>query len=441
MAVAIILCMCVQSQKISTRSNLVLVLLRNLIVSVLTVLGLPVLGDQSAVPSRPETINWVSGPAKANLGEYAEINVPTGYRFAVAEQARIFYRLMGKPVPTQIVGILAPASGKSLVTFEYADIGYIKDAGSDSLNPDAVLVTLRRKVQRQNEQMVTPSPASIPAVDWELQPKFDRNEHILEWANRVRNEAGTIVYQVVSLIGRGGVLKAITVQSRQDWTNSVPLRGLMDGVSYKEGYAYGNYRDGDKLASLGLVGLITAEAASEATSARSGKTSALTLGLIGGCTLVCAVAVVWVVKKGRRYWRMLETREFETRFSQPDTSVNENHGKQNCHRKQRRQRIFNYQKYYVDLFMKVSEQSYISGPRMRARNGASLESNHQIAPNRNSESRTDLPVQAANASVIEIQKNVIEELQHLIREQRNLIANRNGIQQKDQIMNRGQNSA
>jgi hypothetical protein len=219
-------------------------------------------------------------------------------------------------------------------------------------------------------------------------------------------------------MGRGGVLKAITIQSHQDWTNSMPLHGLMSGVSFKDGCAYGDYRDGDYLASLRLVGLITGETPSEPVPARNVRSSALALGFIGGFTLVCGAGVVWVVKKRhRRDWRRFETEECEIEKQETLMGVNENHlgGKQKRDHKLQPQRMFNYQQFYSDLVMQVSRQGYKSRATMPVRNGTSLDSNQQIAENEDWENLTAL------VSQIEIQNNLIEEQQRLIRELTKLV--------------------
>src|SRR6516164_4661263 len=72
-------------------------------------------GDQpSSAPVSPPTENALVSALnqKANLGQYAEIEVPKGYRFIDADAAKTLLEKMNNPASSGLVGILIPDGGK-----------------------------------------------------------------------------------------------------------------------------------------------------------------------------------------------------------------------------------------------------------------------------------------------------------------------------------------
>ena len=91
----------------------------------------PCVADLPSRPLVPQPIAWSEGPTTASLGAYAEIRVARGFSYTSAKGARAFLEGMHKPAPNALVGILQPDSGAWWVTFEFAEVGYVKDADKD----------------------------------------------------------------------------------------------------------------------------------------------------------------------------------------------------------------------------------------------------------------------------------------------------------------------
>jgi uncharacterized membrane-anchored protein len=414
-------------------------------------LGLPVLGQPKSL------INWVEGPAKASLGDYADISIPQGYRFAPADQARNVLNLMNQQAPAQLVGILAPASGKWMIIFEFADIGFVKDDGKATLDNTAILETLRQKMMRQVPK------GALATVDWDVDPEYNPEQHSLEWAIRAQGPGATVVNHYVCLFGRHGILNAIAVQPRQLLAETIPLKKLMCGVSFRDGYGYADYRSGDKASARSLASIITADDSADVAAAASGLSrTQLILISAGGAVLIgVGVGAFLLVRAFRRK----EESEKEPWGAEPvrahtngsTTAViaapaalpqraNHVNGK-NGHPKTRR-RMFNYQKYYSDLLMQVSDRAYegFSSNGGNNRNGSSSR-HHSPAP---AAAPAPIPVSApdgspasapattpmvANLGLIESQRNLIEEQQRLIREQTKLIEEKTRlIHEKNQVL-------
>src|SRR5208282_2960410 len=123
----------------------------------------PSWGDQlSLTPVMPsQEISWVVGPKQASLGTLANIEVPQGYRLTGEAGARILLGRMKNPVPDGLIGILAPDSGQWLVVLTFMDVGYVKNADKERIDPAAVLTGVRKLSVMQNSERTEQGMASI----------------------------------------------------------------------------------------------------------------------------------------------------------------------------------------------------------------------------------------------------------------------------------------
>ena len=187
-------------------------------------------GDQLSLASNPEPVDWVSGPAKASLSAFAEIEIPKGYRFTDANGARALLERMKNPVPKNLVGILARHSGSSWVILEFSEVGYVKAEDVDQLDAAGILKAMWSRIERQNEERARSGLMPIALLDWELKPSYDPTEHALEWAVRAESQSGTVVNHTVLLLGRRGALNAIAVRPYHGSSDLTQLKQLMKGV-------------------------------------------------------------------------------------------------------------------------------------------------------------------------------------------------------------------
>jgi uncharacterized membrane-anchored protein len=387
--------------------------------------------QQLSNASRPNPVNWIVGPAKANLGDYAEIVVPEGYRFAGPEDARIVLMEMNNPAPKALAGIMAPVLGKWMVVFEFTETGYVPNDGNDEIDSQTVLSKMQEKLQRQSQQN-TSDPGSVSSVQWELEPQYNRTEHSLEWAIRAETGSVKAVNHVLRLFGREGVLDGIAVQPSHLPADTIPLKKLMAGVSFKPGHTYTDYQKGDRISRHSLADLIATDDSSDSQAA-----SVLWIwGSAGTAVVLIGIGTVAFRKRARRqkksHWPTAEpvhTNGFvKSILSNHESHVNGNgNGTVNGHRSRRR-RIFDYQKYYSDLLFQVSDRTYEMDSPKPAQNG-SVSTKHSLPDHVN---QTTL---AANLGLIESQKHLIEEQQRLIREQTKLIEEKTRlIHEKNQVL-------
>src|SRR5215469_6799738 len=98
----------------------------------------------AVLPTDPN-IRWAVGPQKLSLGDYADIDIPAGYRMTDPHGARIILDSLNNPVPLNLIGVLSDASGKWWAVMEYSPEGYVKDVGQ--VDSAGVFKTLQSEIQ------------------------------------------------------------------------------------------------------------------------------------------------------------------------------------------------------------------------------------------------------------------------------------------------------
>lgn len=394
-------------------------------------------GNSLTVSSHPDLINWVVGPSKADLGYTAQIEVPAGFRFAGKGDAALVLRSMGNPAPESLAGLIAPIGGNYVIVFEYNPIGYVKTAGKETIDAEAVLAGVRQNIAAKRG-----GAPEVGSIEWQMEPRFDSSRNVLEWAILAGNGPKKIVNHVIRLLGREGVLDGIAVQTSGS-SAPVPLRQLMAGVTFKSGYAYADYRKGDRVAAHGLADLV---ASGTPVAQKAGFPYVWVLS--GGTAIVLtAGAVLFVRRKPRKAPSPMQQaaaaaqaenapyKPISATLRSNDHSNGDGSGKLNGHKTHRR-RTFDYQKFYADLMFQVSDQglqpTFVSPPRSRA-----TEKRVESKPQTNGVQNVEAISASANASLIESQKRLIEEQQRLIREQSKLIEEKTRlIHEKNQVLDK-----
>jgi uncharacterized membrane-anchored protein len=219
-------------------------------------------------PKKPE-IQWIHGPAKANLKTVAEVNLPQGFQFANDADTRKFLKATGQPSSGNEMGMLLPSDKDWIVFFEYSAEGYVKDDEKDKLDADKILESIKTGNEYANKERKEMGVPPITVVGWEKPPFYNPETHNLEWAIRGESEGEPILNYNTRILGRGGVMSVTLVCDPKELTATLPkFKELLTGYSYKQGQRYAEYKQGDKLAKYGLAALVTGGAV--AVAAKTG---------------------------------------------------------------------------------------------------------------------------------------------------------------------------
>jgi uncharacterized membrane-anchored protein len=228
--------------------------------TLLTTFATTALQGQNA-ESKPK-LNFLKGPAKAHLGNVANIDLPAGYFFIDGKDYRAMLKAEGEPVSGRELGLLSSTNEHWSVIFKFADVGYVKDDEKDSLDADKLLNAIKRGTAEANKQRAQAGRPTIEVVGWEFPPKYDSNTHNLEWAIRGEVEDRPILNYNTRLLGRKGVMEVVLVIDPARLSETLPtFRNLLTGYSFQTGETYAEFRPGDKIAKYGLGALVVGTAA------------------------------------------------------------------------------------------------------------------------------------------------------------------------------------
>jgi hypothetical protein len=152
-------------------------------------------------------VKWLRGPSVGELGNTAQVKVPAGYVFADARDARTIMEVFRNPTTGREMGFVAPAGEDWFAVFEYDDVGYVKDDDKDSLDADALLVSIKEATTEGNKERVRRGWPALTILGWEQPPHYDESTHNLEWAVRLQSDGAPVVNYNTRLLGRGGVME------------------------------------------------------------------------------------------------------------------------------------------------------------------------------------------------------------------------------------------
>jgi hypothetical protein len=234
--------------------------------------------------------------------------------------------------------------------------------------------------------------------------------------------------------------------------NVIPLKQLMSSVSFKSGFAYSDFRKGDRIAAHDLADLI----ATQTPSKRPEKTSYTWAYVGGGAGLLTVGGFVLFARRrtqsarpvrrpsalatavqvnGNTLKQVLKANGYYNGHTNGNGHGN-GHSNGNGNGKLRKKRIFDYQRFYSDLMFEVSDRAQVStGTSHRKPAPASI----APAPVAQAKPVTNGGEMSAltNSGLIEHQRRLIEEQQRLIREQAKLIEEKSRlIQEKNQVLDK-----
>lgn len=209
-----------------------------------------------------KSIQWTVGPAKAQIGDNAELPIPEGYVFTGAAGTRKMLELMENPTDGRELGLLTPKTMAWFMIFEFSSIGYVKDADKEELDGEEILDSIREGTKASNEERKRRGWPTIEIVGWQTAPFFDKATKNLKWCIKGQSQGKTIVNYNTRILGRRGVMSANLLVAPDKLETTLPeIKTLLGGFAFKDGERYAEYKSGDKIAEYGLTALVVGGAA------------------------------------------------------------------------------------------------------------------------------------------------------------------------------------
>lgn len=203
----------------------------------------------------------IDGPSKgAPLGDIATIDVPAGYWFVPKAGTTAFDQLIENIHDDDSCGVLVKGDTMdSVVYFSFDPIGYVDDKERD-LDSDDLLKTMREGTTQSNIQRQQMGYKPIELIGWVKEPFYNEATQSLEWALSFREsgatDEGTANYNTRRL-GREGVMSVtLATTPAQVPTAVVEMNKNLGGFAYVAGKDYGSYKEGDRMAEIGLGALV-----------------------------------------------------------------------------------------------------------------------------------------------------------------------------------------
>ena len=263
----------------------------------LCLLAVPPLAAQDQEPSPFERIPWQTGPVLGDLGTEAQVQVPEGCLFTGATGTGQFLELTENPAAGNERGTIVcdlNAEGKEpwFAVFSYVDMGHVKDDERDKLDADEILASLRESNLQGNKERSERGWGILTIEGWAKPPYYDQATNNLTWATIVSSGSeGKSVNHSVRLLGREGVMNADLVANETQFALVLPtFDQMVGGFTFKPGREYAAWREGDKVAEIGLTALVAGGAG--VIAAKTGLLAKLWKVIVAG-----VVAVGAAVKK------------------------------------------------------------------------------------------------------------------------------------------------
>jgi uncharacterized membrane-anchored protein len=254
-------------------------------------------------------LNWIDGPSAVKIANVSTFNIPQNYEMLVPPDSVKFLQLNGNTTSDGDNGdfILQNDDPKSgwFAILVYEDAGHISD--TETIDPDALLSAMQSYNARDNADRQKQGIPTMNLEGWAIKPSYDPQSHRLEWAFDFNNSDGTKTVNLnTRILGRAGDLKIIVVDDPDALkADLADFNHAMTGFTFDPGQTYGDYRQGDHLASYGLAALIGG--AGVAVAAKTGLLAgafALLAGagkaILGAMAAVIAVCVSLFRKLFRR---------------------------------------------------------------------------------------------------------------------------------------------
>ena len=222
--------------------------------------------DSKADANRPK-MAWVDGAATGQLGDIAEIKIPSGYRFTGKDGTKTFLEVTGNPPSGDELGTIVPQTKSDddkefwFVIFEFQNTGYVKDDDRDKLDADALLKTIKGNTEEANKERLRRGWLPYHIRGWYRPPFYDTQTKNLTWAmqgySTDQGKEETSVNYSVRILGRRGTMSVDLVLDPALVDTVVPkFDQLLTGFSYSRGSTYADFRAGDKVAEYGLATLV-----------------------------------------------------------------------------------------------------------------------------------------------------------------------------------------
>jgi uncharacterized membrane-anchored protein len=210
----------------------------------------------------------IVGPQRIDLLDQAVIDLPAGYAFVPMAEAKRLVTSWGDDDTERLVGIIwnKDWDGFWWITVNFAKIGYVKDTGAKSWEPDRLLDRIRAIAEKESAGR-DKQDSEVTVVGWIEPLRYDAATRRVSGAiHTVHKEAGSddagYVHSGVDALGRDGYFLFLLTTTHATYPeHGRHLHRVMPGFLYRLGKRYTDFDPAtDPVSKHDLGAVVTGEA-------------------------------------------------------------------------------------------------------------------------------------------------------------------------------------
>jgi len=158
-------------------------------------------------------------------------------------------------------------SSDQTIYVRYVDDGYVTIDDWKSINPESLISEMRKIQNAWRDQLKKEGKNYIEELNWIFKPTFDQEKNTIHVSYEGLWNGKNGKYKTMQtnsiVLGRKGHLKLAFVTSISNETTKLELeqianlaKDFTDGIDFLEGSKHADYKSGDKVAALGIGGLV-----------------------------------------------------------------------------------------------------------------------------------------------------------------------------------------
>lgn len=144
---------------------------------------------------RSEQIN---SPAKIILNQGTSFIIPSGYSFIPRDNAAILLNMMGNDAGDGLLGLVVGTNDAEMSWFTVLrqnESGYISDKNSSNINQNAILQSIRNRLNSTNSSYSVAQGVpqyTVEDVEWIVPPTYNNKSKVLSWLLQTKTQGSDL---------------------------------------------------------------------------------------------------------------------------------------------------------------------------------------------------------------------------------------------------------
>jgi uncharacterized membrane-anchored protein len=230
--------------------------------------ALPALADQGLYPKTEEerkaayaALHWEEAAGSYKLPDsHAVIQMQSGEGLLLGGDAQRYSWLASGIEFPQTEAVLSAADGESLVYYEWRDEGHVSDSDWKDVDGDELLKQYRDSTEASNEERGKNGFEPMHVAGWLEPPRYDQATHTVTYAMELNDKDSHWGNAVALRLGRAGYTEFTWVGPIDGFRTAGGRPDLLNEAlgshAFEQGFGYGDFQEGDKVAAYGIAGLV-----------------------------------------------------------------------------------------------------------------------------------------------------------------------------------------